>query len=74
MTPAALDRDYNYLTTVEKALNHTPVGPFSNGGEEKEHTSRMERVINEVQHRGTQVIQAPAGLKRARENMTVVTG
>ena len=79
-----MDRDYNYLAGVEKAVTRPPAINFGSDeddlaedGEEKtgeDEMSRRERLAKHLEAKGILVRQAPMGMKRARENKTSLVG
>jgi hypothetical protein len=70
-TPAALDRDFNFLAGVERAL-------VSRDETESERNKKLEKKTRWaeklIEQSGVEVRRAPRGMKRAVENSTRVTG
>ena len=83
-SPIALDRDYNYLTAVERTLNRPPIlKNTDNDGAEKEDGGRKpgvddrrtrHQLTQSLNSRGIQLRSAPVSLKRARDNRTALVG
>jgi hypothetical protein len=76
-TPGALNRDYNFLTGVERVLArdvHAEVEEV-NGEEEEDEGGRAAEQRREafLNRSGVVVKRAPRGMKRARENRTDVS-
>ncbi|KAI5852506.1 hypothetical protein DFP73DRAFT_454539, partial [Morchella snyderi] len=74
VTPSALNRDFNFLTGVEKAVLRAD-GGVQEGEEEKVNKQKLQNFQNRqafIEKSGVVFKSAPRGLKRARENKTDV--
>lgn len=79
-TPAAIDRDYNFLVGVERHLDRAEQDILERGLPALESEARDKgrqrwkkaenNLANAIETAGVTVEKAPAGLQRHRENMT----
>ncbi|KAI1615715.1 hypothetical protein EDD36DRAFT_486035, partial [Exophiala viscosa] len=74
-TPASVDQDFNFITSVEISLQKADDLPLNkdkalapSGLRRQEHGSKKGKFETEVEERGIQLVRAPHGLSRHRQN------
>ena len=79
-TPKGIDHDYNYLTSIEREIDHAERDATSRGvvltetGDRKSNKKKGEAPLEAAFEKcGAVVVKAPKGMSRSKQNETGIT-